>query len=183
MNFFTGDLHIGENKRVQDNYGLRNYTEFAREFIPRWNRKINEYDTVYILGDICKKYDSRSMRQLIIEILETLNGQKILIPSLEDPPPWDLIYHYTEMERTDTIIKFKNAVLCHYPLFRWEASNRGVLHFHAHLHGYGLYHSGYNKIKHCVDVGLPATKNLRDEMRLAPLSYEEATYLAEKRAL
>jgi len=183
MDFFTGDLHIGEDKRAQDNYGLRNYREFAQEFIPRWNRKVEEYDTVYILGDICKKFDSRRSRRLIIETLNTLNGTKILVPSLEDPPRWDLIYYYTEMERTDSIIKFENVVLCHYPLFRWEASGRGVLHFHAHLHGYGVYQGGYKKIKHCVDVGLPATKDLRGAMKLAPLSLEEATYLAEKKAL
>ena len=180
MIFFTGDLHIGGNRRAHDDYGLRSYAEFAEIFIPRWNTKVKPHDTVYILGDICKYYDSRHMRALIIETLNSLNGHKILVPSLEDPPYLDLIYHYTNMERKESIIKFENVVLCHYPILKWEDINKGVLHFHAHLHGFGAYQDGYNRMKHCVDVGLPATKDLRNEMRLAPLSLKEATYLAEK---
>lgn len=57
-----------------------NLQEMHEQLIKRWNEKVSDEDTVYILGDVCFKMS----KQDIVKILKQLKGKKILIKGNHD---------------------------------------------------------------------------------------------------
>lgn len=56
MNFYTSDLHLGHANVIKfDNRPFANIDEMDQRIITRWNERVSDDDTVYILGDAERK--------------------------------------------------------------------------------------------------------------------------------
>ena len=80
MIYYISDTHLGDqrvfNKCSRPFSGLE---ALESEIIKRWNAKVNENDTVYVLGDIAEDDYIKA-----IEIFKGLNGHKHLIVGNHD---------------------------------------------------------------------------------------------------
>ena len=116
--YFSSDFHF-RHKRVID-FGYRPFRDLKhmeRELINRWNSKVKDNDTVYIVGDF--SFVGKEETQ---EILDNLNGNKIYIAGNHD--------------REDTLL----ACFIHMLGKDWEvvhnpddSSCKNVIHGHIHL--------------------------------------------------
>ncbi len=168
MKFFTADLHLFQNKRARENYDLPSFAALWRKLVPRWNRKVPSNADVFILGDLSKKRNININD--ILYLLDQLNGRKFLVPSLSDPVA--AIGFNSRLTVLDSIVMLDDGpglVLCHYPLFRWEKSGKGVVCLHGHLHGH-YTDAEYLSIYNTFDVGLPGSPDF------TPYSLDEALY-------
>ena len=137
MNFYIADLHLGHKailhmcKRPFNDVG-----QMHDEIITRWNSKITDTDTVYLLGDIAHKANPNMVK----EILDKLNGKINLILGNHDVPKilnkvnsrFDNIYKDIYLE--DTFIG-KNIHIYHYPVVSWRGKYKGSYHLYGHCHG------------------------------------------------
>ena len=56
MIFYTSDLHLGHANVIRfDKRPFADVEEMDQYIITRWNNRVSEDDTVYILGDICHR--------------------------------------------------------------------------------------------------------------------------------
>lgn len=56
MNFYTSDLHLGHANVIKfDNRPFANVDEMDQCIIIRWNERVSDDDTVFILGDVERK--------------------------------------------------------------------------------------------------------------------------------
>ena len=75
MIYYTSDLHFGHANVIKfDERPFADVEEMDRVLIECWNKKVQDDDTVYIVGDIC--YRSRYTADWY---LKQLKGHKILI--------------------------------------------------------------------------------------------------------
>lgn len=82
MNFYTSDLHLGHANVIKfDNRPFANVDEMDQCIITRWNERVSDEDTVYILGDVCHRNSKDSSWYL-----KQLRGHKILILGNHDNP-------------------------------------------------------------------------------------------------
>lgn len=73
MIYYIGDIHFGD-KRVMKLAG-RPYSstaEMDNDVILKWNRRVKENDTVYVLGDF-------AFNNECAQVIEKLRGRKILL--------------------------------------------------------------------------------------------------------
>ena len=80
MNYYISDLHLfckSQTKQGQnyDNRPFETVAEMNAYFLERWNRKINNGDTVHILGDIAL----RGRDNALIALVAQLRGKKVLV--------------------------------------------------------------------------------------------------------
>lgn len=53
MNYYISDLHLFHEAAIRfDDRPFRDLEEMHAEIVKRWNEKVNNGDTVYILGDV-----------------------------------------------------------------------------------------------------------------------------------
>ena len=53
MNYYISDLHLFHEAVIRfDDRPFRDLEEMHAEIVKRWNEKVNNGDTVYILGDV-----------------------------------------------------------------------------------------------------------------------------------
>ena len=162
--YITSDLHISHAKAAIQrgffdmdmyNHALENGINPSMSALPdkmnetirsNWNSLITPEDKTYILGDV-----SFTSLTKTIEFLESLNGRKILIIGNHDKrhvkkfafrQVFEAIYDYLEVGFLNTF-----AALFHYPIYQWNASHRGSIHFHGHTHNRPTNLS--NRIKDC----------------------------------
>lgn len=136
MNYYTSDLHIGcvnkhDNKTLEDD----------ERIIQNWNQKVNNNDTVFILGDIARLGNNKD-NEYACSIISRLKGKKILIvgnhdiKGLKDNRVKQLfteICNYKEI--TDNYSGLNhNVVLSHYPILFWNNQHKGWIHLYGHLH-------------------------------------------------
>ena len=102
----------------------------------KWNNKITNGDTVYILGDM----SLRGQKENLISFVSTLKGQKVLVKGNHDDV-FDYRYQQLFMEICDykevhDSFEGKNydLVLSHYPIFSWKNMGRGWIHLYGHTH-------------------------------------------------
>ena len=146
MNYYISDLHFFHKNVTGEgsNFDGRPYAmlaEMHEDMKNRWNRKITNGDTVYILGDV----SMRGRKEALIALLSTLKGHKILIRGNHDDTS-DLRYQrlYEEIcdykEITDLLEQETvHLVLSHYPIMMWKNQHWGWIHLYGHLHNGGEY--------------------------------------------
>ena len=139
-NLYISDLHFGhKNVIAYDNRPFTSVEDHDRTLIERWNSKVNEDDTVYILGDLIWAKESAWPA-----ILSQLKGHKVLIRGNHDPRKFsaatksyfDDIKDYKEVKDGD-----RNVVLSHYPIPCFNRHYYGQYHLYGHVHTsfeYGL---------------------------------------------
>lgn len=144
MNYYISDLHLfhknvtGEGSDF-DGRPYETLAEMHADIRNRWNRKITNGDTVYILGDV----SLRGRKEDVIAFVSTLKGHKVLVRGNHDDTS-DLRYQnlYEEIcdykEITDRLgNETVHLVLFHYPILMWKNQHRGWILLHGHVHQSG----------------------------------------------
>lgn len=137
MNYYISDLHLFHEAAIRfDDRPFRDLEEMHTEIVKRWNEKVNNGDTVYILGDV----SMRGKNENLIALVAILKGKKVLIRGNHDDVS-DLRYRqlFSEVcdykEIRDSIAgKSYELVLCHYPIFSWKHMSRGTILLYGHTH-------------------------------------------------
>lgn len=142
--FYISDLHFAHVNCLKfDNRPWLDINEADKALIDNWNSVVTNDDIVYVLGDMfwCKMDEA-------IEILDKLNGQKILIKGNHDKCNDNRfrarflgIHDYLEVDDDG-----RKIVLCHYPIPCFKN------HFYGWYHLYGHVHTSFedNMMEHCA---------------------------------
>ena len=194
MIYFTSDTHFGHKNVIRlCGRPYETVEEMDEDMIEKWNRKVTELDTVYIVGDFVWN------KNKLPYYAERLKGNKILITGNHDET-WtrkkehpNFAYFYEVIDYKLDSIADHPITLCHYPMVEWRNSRKddapylGYL-IHGHIHNnytdeyrYMLRH--HNALNAGADVnGLePVTfeemieNNLR--FKLSVLGDEDKTHL------
>ena len=142
MNYYISDLHLFCRSQV-DNGGVnydgrpfKSLDEMHEYILRRWNEKVTNGDTVYILGDVAM----RGKNDALIALVAQLKGKKVLIKGNHD----DLSdYRYKQLfheildykELSDSYEgKTHKVILSHYPILMWNGQHSGTLLLYGHTH-------------------------------------------------
>lgn len=145
--FYISDTHFGHaNIILLDGRPFKTVAQMDQAMIDNWNAAVRKCDTVYILGDFCWCKTARW-----IEILNRLNGKKILIRGNHDVqnPSAELRACFADMQ---DYLEIRDAgrrvILCHYPIpFYKNASDPNVYMLYGHVH----YTREYDYIRQLTD--------------------------------
>ena len=81
MNYYISDLHLFHEASIRfDNRPFASLDGMHEAVVSRWNDKVNNGDTVYILGDM----SMRGRKEDLISLVATLKGKKILVKGNHD---------------------------------------------------------------------------------------------------
>jgi calcineurin-like phosphoesterase family protein len=130
--FFTSDLHFGHQNIIRfDNRPFTSVAEMDVEIVRRWNAKVTDEDTVYILGDISWHNPQRTAA-----IIKSLKGHKILIKGNHDRLNGELRACFEEVVdyKEITLDGNKHIVLCHYPIVFFNRHHYGAYMLYGHVH-------------------------------------------------
>lgn len=132
MNFYIGDPHFGHRNIIKyDHRPFNTVTEMDSTLINNWNSVVGVDDTVYILGDV-SWYDDPHRNN---EILNTLNGRKILIRGNHDKPMKDVKYDFEKVvDYLEISDNGQKVILFHYPILFWNGQFHDSIHLYAHVH-------------------------------------------------
>ena len=134
MIYYISDTHFRDQKIFDKcKRPFKSIEEMEEKIISKWNQKVSDEDTIYVLGDIGKDDDPST-----IDIFNKLKGHKHLIVGnhdhnmLEDIKKSNL---FESIKFIDLILDGDNKVcLCHYPLMDWMEFNRDGLLVYGHIH-------------------------------------------------
>lgn len=141
MNYYISDMHFFHKNVTKegnnfDNRPFNSLAEMHEYMKGKWNNKITNGDTVYILGDIAM----RGTNEELIALVAQLKGRKILIKGNHDDVSdirykniFEEIYDYKEITDYADTDAYK-LVLSHYPILMWNGQHRGTIHLYGHTH-------------------------------------------------
>ena len=141
MNFYISDLHLfckSQTKQGQnyDNRPFETVEEMHDYILNRWNGRVTNADTVYILGDIAL----RGGNGPLIGLVAQLKGKKVLIKGNHDNIRdyryallFDEILDYKELTENVNGKAYK-LCLMHYPILMWNGQHRGTILLYGHTH-------------------------------------------------
>ena len=73
MRYYISDLHLFHEKAIEfDNRPFNDIQEMHEVIKSRWNSKVNNGDTVYMLGDVAM----RGTQEELIAFVATLKGKR-----------------------------------------------------------------------------------------------------------
>ena len=160
--FFTSDLHINHRMVAKmrgfstgDDINDVDLDQYHNTLITNWNSRIDDKDKVYILGDVCLT----GKMDIVVPIVEQLNGEKILIVGNHDKKNlkkdefrnlFSRIKDYYELSYN------KNKIcMSHFPFEFWNQKHHGSFMIHGHIHSKNPIR---NKKQRKMDVGLDGNK-------------------------
>lgn len=137
MKYYISDLHLFHGNSIKfDNRPFDSVEEMHETIRNRWNEKVTNGDTVYILGDI----SFRGKNEDLIAYISTLKGRKVLVRGNHDDVS-DYRYHQLFEEVCDykeihDSVDAKNyeLILSHYPIFSWKKMGKGSILLYGHTH-------------------------------------------------
>lgn len=141
--FFIADTHFGHEScytkfKRADGSPLRPFAsakEGDEEMVRRWNLKVRPNDKVYHLGDITMSTSAQSL-----EILDRLNGEKVLIKGNHDiHKPQQYLKYFKDIRG---VHQFDGMILSHIPIHS-DSLSRWKVNVHGHLHYKAVYKSVY----------------------------------------
>ena len=131
MNYYIADNHFGHFNIIRfDNRPFRTVEEMDKVMICNWNNSVQDTDTVYILGDFSWYKEDKT-----VEILDSLNGKKILIKGNHDritpriKRRFNKICDYLEIKDNGC-----KVIASHYPMPFWNGQFRDSVHLYGHVH-------------------------------------------------
>ena len=135
MIYFISDTHFGHSKILEYEKTSRPFAtveDMNEKIIQNWNSKVEDKDTVYILGDVFV-----GDPDAIEEIMPRLKGKKVLIRGNHDTnskinrmtPYLSGVYDMYNLKYNG-----KFFVLCHYPIREWQNKDYGAIHLYGHVH-------------------------------------------------
>lgn len=160
MIYFTSDTHFGDKKILASRTMFNSVEEMDEALISKWNAKITNEDTVYILGDITPK-GITTMKSYV----NRLNGKKHLIIGNHD-----MKWYKNGMDLRDTFVDAKHCdvipygeiylTLSHFPMFEFLGCMGKHYHIHGHIHNRKF--RTYEYIKRFVPRALNAGMDIND---------------------
>jgi len=127
--WFTSDLHLGHKRIIGYNRPqYRNLHEMHYDIIQRWNARIGDKDTVWVLGDVVFGKDS----YMRLPLLDQLKGRKNLILGNHDNYPMDNYMKY--FKKIEGSNKLGKCVITHIPVHTQQLESRFKANIHGHLH-------------------------------------------------
>lgn len=137
MIYITSDFHFNHKnilKYEKETRPFETIEEMNEVLIENWNKKVEESDTVYMLGDIFMGLEEQGC---IGDIMNRLKGKKILIKGNHDTnrriaamsPYLEGVYDMYNLKYDK-----RTFVLCHYPLKEWYEKEYGAIHLYGHVH-------------------------------------------------
>lgn len=196
MQYFTADTHFFHER-------LLGVSEFApRPFltvedmnetiIRNWNKRVNQNDVVYHLGDIAILHTrpEKNALEQIFEVLRQLNGRLILIKGNHDSRA---LFKYLaqhnyqvnnhpkfEFHDVGVLIKMNHRqyYLTHYPMMLGIVKQ--IINLHGHIHHYAV------PIKENINVGVdtPEVDYLAQKLPFGtPFSQAEVEKMVEQKAI
>lgn len=137
MNYYISDLHLFHEASIRfDERPFSSLEEMHEKILQNWNNRINNGDTVYILGDI----SLRGKNEDLIALVAKLKGKKVLVrgnhDDLSDYRYRQLFYEIVDYKEINDVFGGKNykLILCHYPIFSWKDMGRGCILLYGHTH-------------------------------------------------
>lgn len=130
--WFTSDLHFGHKVMAAKHRPQFGTIEKMDEvLIAKWNSKISDYDSVYILGDVSFHKPGPT-----IGILNRLHGEKFLVRGNHDkkmPAQVEALYSWIKDYH---VLKHEGQkyVLMHFPILSWDGMHKGSYMLHGHSH-------------------------------------------------
>lgn len=171
MNYYIADMHLFCTSQTRaginfDNRPFENPTEMHECFLGKWNCKITNGDTVYILGDI----SIRGRNDALIALVAQLKGKKVLVKGNHDDVS-DYRYKQLFAEITDykeITDSFGGStyklVLSHYPILMWNGQHDGTILLYGHTHSSeedGFFKRCVQKLFEFLKIKRPNQKRLR----------------------
>ena len=132
MTYFTADTHFGHQNVIRFcDRPWQTAEEMDEAMIERWNDRVRNNDTIYIVGDMFFRSKDAD------GILSRLKGKKRLIVGNHDGS-WmkkvDLSRHFESVDHYLEISDGQHGLtLCHYPLLTWNHSKRSFM-IYGHIH-------------------------------------------------
>jgi calcineurin-like phosphoesterase family protein len=127
MKWFIADTHFyHKNALYHNNRPFKDIYEMNEHMIKEWNKCIKKSDTVYVLGDF-----SWGNQKQIRDILQRLNGYKILILGNHDKHAWQMIQAGFKDVRENIYVNLNGhkVYLSHYPYYpKWYVRLRMLWH-------------------------------------------------------
>lgn len=169
MNYYISDLHLNHKNVTKEGKDFDgrpfNTLQSMHEYIERkWNSKIKNDDTVYILGDMVWILNEETL-----SMVARLKGHKVLIQGNHDKGAlkdhrfktlFDEVVGYKEI--VDNIKgKQYHLVLSHYPIMMWNSQHKkNCVHLYGHVHNSSEWDFYKKYLKELVED----TKNKNDKM-------------------
>lgn len=126
--FYISDTHFGHKNILKyDNRPYFTVAEMDADLIKRWNNAVTPTDTVYHLGDFSWLKPAEES-----EILQQLNGMKILIRGNHDYKPtaeWAEVLPFAEI-----VDNGRHVILSHFPIASYKNMTHGYYHLYGHVH-------------------------------------------------
>ena len=138
------------------------------DIVAMWNTTVDQYDFVYIIGDVSFTNAERTEA-----LLSRLNGIKILVYGNHDKVVREnasvrkLFAETHEFLERDFKIegqKARKIVMCHYAMRTWNKSHHGSLHLFGHSHG-TMPDDGSRSMDVGVDTNAMRLYSLEDVIR------------------
>lgn len=141
MNYYISDLHLLHRNVTRagknfDNRPFDNLEEMHSIIKEKWNAKVTNGDTIYILGDMAM----RGTQEELIAFVSMLKGHKILVRGNHDvirnlryKQLYDEICDYKEIRDTLNGATVR-LILCHYPILMWNGQHYGSILLYGHVH-------------------------------------------------
>lgn len=148
MNWFTSDLHINHDNIIKYcNRPFSSVAEMNNALVTRWNDRVKEDDTVYVVGDMFlgKPEDA-------LPIVKSLKGRKILVLGNHDRSRRTMLecgFDETWQRKDMKLKDGRRALLSHKPLPESTIENYD-LQIHGHRHSLPIV-SG-KRLNVCVDL-------------------------------
>ena len=137
--YFTSDIHLEHKNIFLFESVARPFTcltDMYAAIIERWNNKVSEQDTTFILGDV--SFERSTDLSITINILNSLNGRKVLIKGNHDSYTVRNEAFRNCFESIHDMYDYKcnkqKYILCHYPMLSWRDSRRGSKQLFGHEH-------------------------------------------------
>ena len=132
MTYFTSDQHFGHFNIIRLSHRpFASLDEMNETMIARWNDKVRDEDTVYVLGDLF-------FRAATVEpILRRLKGRKHLVLGNHDHSWTEKVSMGDYFESVQTLKEITMdgmpVTLCHYPMLSYPQARRGYM-IYGHIH-------------------------------------------------
>ena len=132
MTYFTSDQHFGHFNIIRlSRRPFKTVEELDETMVERWNAKVRDDDTVYVLGDLF-------FRAATVEpILKRLKGRKHLVLGNHDPSWTDRVkladYFESVQSLKEETVDGRLVTMCHYPMLSYPQARRGYM-VYGHIH-------------------------------------------------
>lgn len=179
MIYYISDTHF-RDQAIFDKCKrpFNSLAEMEETIINNWNKKVNDEDTVFVLGDLVKDNDLSA-----IQIFKKLKGHKHLIVGNHDHQMLESIKNsglFESVKFIDLIYDNERKVcICHYPLMDWMEFNRKGFLVYGHIHNKTAEHGNAYKMIKEFYANLPAYNCGVDVCKFEPRTLDELIQLKE----